>query len=128
MNIDLTFPSKIFIKGFKDEQVPIFIKNFIQNAWMEHDAPENMRPIKGAKKLTLEMLPKDFNVDEIVVKAMKKGLLFYDKIGTVNVWINLLISKAAGTNPGYKIEIDKFAYEKDGNNLKSVIDKSLVGL
>ena len=86
------------------------------------------KEIKEDKKLSLDLLPKGFNIDEVAINAFKKGVLFYERIGIVNIWINMVITKTIGKDGKYKIEIDKFAYEKDGHSLKSVVDSSLENL
>lgn len=125
MKIDTTFPSKFIIKELDENQVIPFLAAFVKNAWMEHDIPEGNRKVKENKKLTLDHLPKDFNINDVAEKSFKKGILHLDRIGFVNIWISLIITKATGIHPGYKIEIDKFSYEKDGHSLKNVVDKSL---
>lgn len=125
MKTDTTFPSKFIINDFKEAQVVSFLKGFIKYAWQDHDVPEGHRMVKESKKLSLEMLPKDFNIDDIAKRAFKKGIMHFDKIGVVNVWISLVITKTAGTNPAYKIEIDKYSYEKDGHSIKSIVEQAL---
>ena len=124
MQIDTTFPSKYIINYIKEEQLLQFIKNFIKFAWIQHDAPEGFRKVKENKRLSLDLLPKNFDIDTVAETAVKKGVLYYEKIGVINMWINLVITKPAG-NKGYKIELDKFSYEKDGHSLKSVIDAAI---
>ena len=128
MQIDTTFPSKLIINYMEEAQAIPFIKNFIKFAWLQHDAPEGFKKIKEDKKLSLDLLPKGFNIDEVAINAFKKGVLFYERIGIVNIWINMVITKTIGKDGKYKIEIDKFAYEKDGHSLKSVVDSSLENL
>jgi len=48
-----------------------------------------------------------------------------ERIGPVNVWLNLWVSKDEGTNPQIKVDIDKYKYEKDGDNLSSAVNKAI---
>ena len=123
MKINYTFPSKVIISTSSDLETKSFIKSFIEFAWLDHDVPSQLRTIKESIKLTLEMFPKDFKLEELVEKIFTKGLLNQDKIGVVPIFINMVVSKDLGTNPGYKIEIDKFYYEQDGHDIKTILNK-----
>ena len=125
MQIDITFPSKIMIKDLNEYQATAFLKAFIKYAWLDHDVPEGARMVKEDKKLSLEKLPKGFSIDEAAEHAFKRGILVLERLGLANLYIKAIITKTTEKNPSYKVEIDKFEYEKDGNVLKSVVDKAI---
>ena len=91
MKINYTFPSKVIISTSSDLETKSFIKSFIEFAWLDHDVPSQLRTIKESIKLTLEMFPKDFKLEELVEKIFTKGLLNQDKIGVVPIFINMVV-------------------------------------
>lgn len=133
MKIDVKFPNKIILMTNDKQKVISFIKEFFKQAWLDHDIPSDMRKVKDPKKLTLDMLPKDFQLSKIeeIANNFKDNSLNsikYPKIGVVSVNIDILISPKTKLCQEYKIMIDKFEYEKDGHNLMSVINKTIANI
>lgn len=123
MKIDNTFPSKLIIKTESEDATISFLNDFIKLSWLSKDTPDGMRKVKDEKKLTLDKLPKDFSIEDTARNSFHKGLLSIPKIGVVNMNINAIITKDIGIVPGYKVEVDRFLYERDGHSLKDVVDK-----
>ena len=124
-SIDKTFAGKLIIKNLTEKKAEVFLERLIMNAWEDHPVPPSMRLVKASAKLDSSMLPKDFSVKDAAKGALKKGLLRLDKVGIVPLYLNLLVTKQAGTSPTVRIEIDKFEYEKEGNSLDNIVNKTI---
>jgi hypothetical protein len=122
MKIDKTFANKIFIKEVPEESVGPLLKSLILNAWMDHDVLSEAMIVKANKKLTIEMLPKTFDVDNVVKETLRKGILMLDRIGPIMFNLRLYVYQ---TKQVYTLDIDKFAYENNGKSLGVIIDKAL---
>ncbi len=123
MRLELTFPNKIIVCGLNDNTIIPFLEGLLKYVWITHDIPEASRNINQGKKLTLDMLPKNFDISTVAKDAFKKGIVMFDRIGVVNVWLKAFIVRTQGTKPEIKVEIDKFSYEKDGDCLQSVLNR-----
>jgi len=125
IKIETMFPNRLIVCGLDEGNVVLFIENLLKHAWMEHDIPGGMRVVKQGKKLSLDMLPKDFDADKIAKKTSEKGVLMLERIGAVNMFLNMWVNRTGGANPQIKVDIDRFSYEKDGNNLVRVVNDAL---
>ncbi len=126
VSVDKTFQGKLIIKGLSEDKLVSFIRGLIINGWTDRKIPSTMKFVNSGEKLTLEMLPKNFNVTEQAEKAVKRGLLVLDKIGVVDFGLSLRVTRTTdGANPTIRVELDKFEFEKDGNSIEPVITKTL---
>jgi hypothetical protein len=123
--IDQKFSGKTIVCGLNEDNIKEFLRNLIKHVWMDHDIPDGMRYVGSGTKLTLDMLPNNFNLEQVADRAADKHILMLERIGPVGVYLNLWITKDQGTNPNIKVDIDKFNYESDGNNLNSVVNKAI---
>lgn len=126
--IDTKFSGRVIVCGLNDNNIHKFMRNLIKNVWLEHNIPDGMRMVGSGNKLCLDMLPKNIDLNDIADNAAEKGILMLERIGPVNVWLRLWITKDEGSNPHIKVDIDKFNYEKDGDNLLFVVNKSIAEL
>jgi hypothetical protein len=117
------FVGKLILDGFEElTEVESFISKFFINAWLAQEAPIEIRKIKTDKKLTKDQLPGTFDPQAIASTAVKRGFSFIEKIGPVQVNINLKISKL---NNKYRLDIDKFSFEQNGAKLAPVVAQTL---
>jgi len=123
--IDSKFSGRVIVCGLKGNNINQFMRSFLKHVWLEHNIPDGMKMVGSGNKLTLDMLPKNIDLNDIADKAVDKGILMLERIGPVNVWLNLWVSKDEGTNPQIKVDIDKYKYEKDGDNLSSAVNKAI---
>jgi len=126
--IDSKFSGRVIVCDLDESNIQHFMRSLLKYVWLEHDIPDGMRVVGSGSKLTLDMLPPNFDLEAVADKATEKGILMLERIGAVSVWINLWITKSQGTNPQIKVDIDKYKYEKDGDNLSSVVNKAIAGL
>jgi len=124
VSVNNIFMNKTIVCGLDKDNVSNFMSNLIKNAWLDQDIPDGMRDVKGDKTMTLDMLPKDFDVDDVVSGAVKKGILMLDRIGVVGVNLTAWINKIEFSNE-LRVEIDKANYEKDGKSLLAIVNKSI---
>jgi len=125
IHIDTKFSGKVIICGLNDDNVKPFTRKLLKHIWLDHDIPGGMKFVGSGQKLTLEMLPANFKLNDVADNAVDKGLLMLERIGGVNVWVKLFVTKVQGTNPQTKIYIDKYEYEKEGANLSLVVNKAI---
>jgi len=125
VKLDKTFPNKILVKEIPEENIELFIKSLLLNAWMDHDIPSEARTVKEDKKLTVEMLPKTFDIDAVVKDTLRKGILILERIGPIMFNMRLWVCSA---KQQYTLDIDKFSYESDGHSLSTTIDKTIKDL
>jgi len=123
--IDNKFSGRLIVCGLNDNNIRQFMRNFIKNVWLEHKIPDGMRMVGSGTKLTLDMLPKNIDLNQIADRAVDKGILMMERIGGVNIWLNLWVTKSEGSNSQIKVDIDKYKYEKDGDVLLSVVNNSI---
>ena len=123
--IDTKFSGRVIICGLNETNVKSFTKELITNIWLEHSIPDGMRKVGSGNKLTLEMLPPNYDIEAVSNRAVDKGILMIERIGSVNIWLNMFIVRSQGTDHQIKIDIDKYKYEKDGANLSAVVNKTI---
>jgi len=129
ITVDKTFQGKLIVKGMVEEDLQKFVSNLIINGWTDRKIPSGMKFVNSGEKLTVEMMPKNFNIEETASKAVKKGIMMLEKIGVVDFGLSLRITRTnQGANPTIRVELDKYEFEKDGNPLDGVVNKSIKNL
>lgn len=125
IRIDTKFSGRTIVCGLNDDNIKPFMRSLLKNIWLERNIPDSMKTVGSGNKLTLDMLPSNINLNEIADKAVDKKILMLERIGAISLWLNLWITKTEGTNPDIKVDIDKYEYEKNGDNISSPINNAI---
>ena len=128
VHIDSKFSGRVIVCGLDDDNIQGFTRSLLKHVWLEHNIPDGMRVVGSGTKLTLDMLPPKFDLEAVADKAVAKNILMLERIGAVNLWLNMFITRSEGTDPQIKVDIDKYKYEKDGDNLSSAVNKAIADL
>jgi hypothetical protein len=121
LKVETVFTNKVIILGLKEEELPGFLEFMIEYAWVHTKVPAAFRNVKESEYAVLEKLPKTFNIKETVQRAIKRSALIMENVGPIYVGLNVRVNNMrTGVNPGIKVEIDKFIFERD-DRIRSLI-------
>lgn len=125
IKVDTTFTTSVLVKNIPYEKLDLFLSLFIKQTWQSKNVPDSQRTVGDPKKLTLSMLPHNYNIEKVAQQAVKRGLLVINQIGNIIMDIDAMITFYQPTN-SYIVQINKVKFESYGDlTLIPVVNETL---